>query len=208
MGSRRIRLAAGLAVVVVAAAATLAGVSQAQQGAPAAPANAVLGGPAQGDPALDHFVCYHVTQSSQQPSPGTVKLIDQWSNTAPGPGGGPLPIQVTLGLPVKFCAPITKYHVVNGALFVYPVTHPTLHLTCYKIAEKGTAANPVTSPKTFTSDNQFNPAGSPRTLSTVTLSATSKQTVTSLCLPSWKSLAPPPTLPAGGGPSPRNSLRR
>jgi hypothetical protein len=178
-----------LAVVVVAAAATLAGVSQAQQGAPAAPANAVLGGPAQGDPALDHFVCYHVMQATPLPPLGTVKLIDQWSNTAPG--GGPLPIQVTVGAAVKLCAPITKYHVYNGALFVYPVTHPTLHLTCYKITEKGTASNPVTSPKTFKSDNQFNPAGSPRTLSTQTLTATTKQTVTSLCLPSWKSLATP-----------------
>lgn len=184
MNPRRIRWAGGVAVaVLVLSAMVVAAVSQAVQGPAAATA---LGGPPPGDPALDHFLCYHVTQSSTQPQPTGVKLADEFTTNA----AGQVLKSVTVTTPVKLCAPITKYHVVNGVLFVYPMSHPTLHLTCYKITEKT-----PTPPTTVQTDNQFNFAGSKRILTTQTLSATSKQTVTSLCVPSHKSLSAgvPPT---------------
>jgi hypothetical protein len=175
MRSTRVRWVGGGAVVALALGAVL--VVAASQAAPAA---APLGGPPPGDPALDHFLCYHVTQSSTQPKPTGVKVADEFTTNA----AGPVLKAVTVTTPVKLCAPITKYHIVNGVLFVYPASHPTLHLTCYRITEKT-----PTPPVTVSTDNQFNAAGQKRILTTQRLSATSTQTVTSLCVPSHKSLS-------------------
>jgi hypothetical protein len=182
MSSRTIRWAVGLAVLAVVTGAMLvAGVARGPQGAGAATTPA-LGGPPPGAP-LDHFICYHVTGSSNQgvPAGTTVKLADEFTINA----AGPVPKVVHVGLPVKLCNPISKWHNVGGFLFVYPVVHPTLHLVCFKINE------PTPTPsKVVSTDNQFNASGSARVLTTQTLSATSKQTATSMCLPSHKSLTP------------------
>jgi hypothetical protein len=177
-----------LAVVVVAAAvasvALVVGVSQAMQRAapPAAP-----GGPPPGAP-LDHFVCYHVTQPAGQPKvPSNVQVADEFTTDATGK---PVLKPVIVGGPSKLCAPISKYVMVGSSLLIYPALHPTLHLVCFRITEPN-----ATPPVTVKTDNQFNPAGQQRILTTVA-SPTTGQTATSLCLPSHKS-ANPTVFPTG-----------
>lgn len=185
MSSRRIRWGAGLAALaLVASAMLIASVSQARQQAPAA-AGDPPGGPPPGAP-LDHFVCYHVLSSQNQTASGTVKLADEFTVNPTTNQQVLKPVHV--GLPVKLCAPITKMHAIGSDMFYYPMVHPTLHLVCFKINEPT-----PTPPRTVSTDNQFNPSGQKRILTTQTLSATSKQTATSACLPSHKSLgaAPP-----------------
>jgi hypothetical protein len=188
MSSRTIRWAVGLAVLALVTGAMLvAGVARGPQRAGAATTPA-LGGPPPGAP-LDHFVCYHVTQSSNQapPAGAVVKLSDEFNVNATT--NQQVPKQVTVGPVVKLCNPISKYHAVAGVLFAYPVVHPTLHLVCFRVTERT-----PTPAVTVSTDNQFNNAGDTRILTTQTLTATSKQTVTSMCLPSHKSLTDvPPT---------------
>lgn len=188
MNAKRTGLAASLTLVVVAASVILiAGVSQART--PLRAASAAVGGSPPGS-LLDHFVCYHVTQSAGQPAvPGGVSLADEFSKT--DATGKPVPTPVKVGAPVALCAPITKLHLVGTQMFVYPVLHPTLHLVCFRITE-----NPPTPRFVVKTDNQFNPQAQPRILTTGNAATT--VTATSVCLPSHKSIDP--AVPPAGEP--------
>jgi hypothetical protein len=170
------------ALAFVAGAVMVAGVAKAPPRAGAATTPA-LGGPPPGAP-LDHFVCYHVVGSTNQgvPPGATIHESDEFTLNA---ASQVVPKLVHVLQPVKLCTPISKWHVVGNSLFVYPVMHPSLHLVCFK-ATQGTP----TPPFTVSTDNQFNNAGDKRILTTQTVTATSKQTMLSLCLPSHKSLTP------------------
>jgi hypothetical protein len=98
--------------------------------------------------------------------------------------GKPVLKPVIVGGPSKLCAPISKYVMVGSSLLIYPALHPTLHLVCFRITEPN-----ATPPVTVKTDNQFNPAGQQRILTTVA-NPTTGQTATSLCLPSPRSWSP------------------
>ena len=182
MSSRVIRWAVVLAVLAfVAGAVMVAGVARAPQRAGAQTTPPTPGGQPPGAP-LDHFVCYHVTASTNQgvPAGETIKESDEFTLNA---ANQVVPKAVHVLQPVKLCTPITKWHVFGNSLFIYPVVHPSLHLVCFK-----TTQVPATPQFTVSTDNQFNNAGDKRILTTQFLSATSKQTMLSLCLPSHKAL--------------------
>jgi hypothetical protein len=137
-------------------------------------------------PGLDHYQCYAVTYSdaaSGRFGHPTVDLADQF-----GPHTA-----VTVGDPVELCAPVTKT-LLTGDVFPAnnidggPATAlDSEHLLCYSVTVDGQRAIQI--------GNQFSPGWNSASAPIPQPESITTGIADELCLPSFKTLVPPPDTP-------------
>jgi hypothetical protein len=114
--------------------------------------------------AVDHFKCYKASElPPPQPLPSQVTLADQFGASA-----------VKVGPVIMLCNPVVKVH----DDVTYPVSHPELHLVCFKLLQNQARNVQVR--------NQFG------------IRPLRATTARRLCLPSYKNQEPGPGLPPLG----------
>ena len=141
-------------------------------------------------PGLDHLVCYGVTYSdanSRHFDKPKVSLVDEF-----GPHQS-----VAVGDPVELCAPTTKTLAYNNPILTFPANNidggaatnlDSEHLLCFSVAVDS-------STHSVQIGNQFSPGWIPNVSNPPAPVSATVLSADMLCLPSFKSVIPPPGTP-------------